>query len=72
MYRLAPPAPNAHDWADEPGWSDSIVTGDELKEEISRLNRGELLLTGRVLSIEWLNDDESAVVEARYFSRGAR
>lgn len=68
-YRLSPPADEDIDWADETGWSDALIKGNELAEEISRLERGQLLLTGRTLSIEWLDDEESIAIETRFFRR---
>jgi hypothetical protein len=68
MYRVLPPAPDDFDWADELGWSDTVVTGDHIRDEMSRLQQGKFLLGGRTLCIEWLDGDEATTVEQRYFS----
>lgn len=67
VYRIAPPAPDDVDWADELGWRDAIIRGPELEPEIERLGRGELLLTGRTLSIDWLEEPEAERIRQRFF-----
>ena len=68
FYRVLPPAPGDVDWAAKLGWTDAIIWGDQLADELSRLRRGEMLLTGRVLLIEWLHGDEADQVRQRFFT----
>jgi hypothetical protein len=67
-FRTLPPAPDAVDAADVPGWSDTYVMPPEIPDEIERLTRNELLLTGRILRIEWLNGQDAEAVRAQYFA----
>jgi hypothetical protein len=68
MYRILPPGPKDVNWGNKLGWMDEIIRGDELSNELARLRRGEMLLTGRTLSIEWLYGDEAARVRQRFFT----
>lgn len=66
-FRTAPPAPGAADGDDVPGWNDAYVRGDDIPDEIERLRRDELLLSGRTLGIRWLESDEAQAVRRDYF-----
>lgn len=68
IYRLAVPKADDVDWADQPGWSDTIVTGDALDAELTRLETGDMLLTGRTLSINWVEGTDAIEIRERYFS----
>jgi hypothetical protein len=66
FFRSAPAAPGAPD-ADEPGWNDAFIRGDDIPAEIERLRRDELQLSGRTLGIRWLDGAEAQDVRRDYF-----
>jgi hypothetical protein len=68
FVRVLAPKSTDVDWADELGLSDTIIDGQEVAEEIARLDRDELLLTGRTLRIVWAEGDEAARIRAAYFA----
>lgn len=68
FFRISPPAPDAVDWADSLGWSDTVVRPDDIPDEVARLTRGELLLTGRTLKVVWLEGPEAEDVRDQYFA----
>jgi hypothetical protein len=68
LFRILPPAPDAVDAASSLGWSDAYLMPSEIPDEIRRLARNELLLTGKTLRIEWLDGADADAVRAQYFS----
>lgn len=68
FYRVLPPQPTDPDRADSLGLSDSFVRPEHLAEELDRLERDELLMTGRALRIVWQSGSEADEIRRRCFS----
>lgn len=68
--RERPPKPTDIDWTDGLGLSDTIIQRADLADEIARLDRNELLLTGRLLRIAWVEGTEADRIRNQYFAEG--
>jgi hypothetical protein len=68
IFRILRPSPDAVDFADGLGLSDSIIVGDAMADEVAHLNRDEFTYVGRVLRIEWADDATAEQIRKQYFA----
>jgi hypothetical protein len=68
FFRLRRPRATDVDSADQLGLSDTIITLKDLPVAVDRLQRNEMLLTGRTLDIEWLSGQDADAIRDEYFA----